>query len=145
MGCRVIACCVGLSIVWAMPFDDSTISAVKYWIELAGIGDGYLLKVITGNRLNLAMDPGQISRLPKPIAVETDFHSKQISRHSTRIGAAQDLLDSGANIGQIMAKLRRSKIDTVMRYVGVNSHSLSNQNQIANLRVWLQQNKYMLS
>jgi site-specific recombinase XerD len=104
-----------------LALDIKTTKGVKAWIELAGMGDGYLLRGITGNRLNLAMDPGQISRVFKSLAVKADLDSKQISGHSTRIGAAQDLLDGGASIGQIMAKVGWSKVDTVMRYVGVNS------------------------
>ena len=104
-----------------LALDIKTTFAVTKWIELAGMGDGYLLRGITGNRLNLAMDPGQISRLFKSLAVKADLDPKEISGHSTRIGAAQDLLDSGASIGQIMAKVGWSKVDTVMRYVGFNS------------------------
>jgi site-specific recombinase XerD len=104
-----------------LTLDIETTIAMKHWIDAAGIGDGYLLRGITGNRLNSAMDPGQISRLFKSIAVKSDLDPKEISGHSTRIGAAQDLLDNGASIGQIMAKVGWSKVDTVMRYVGVNN------------------------
>ena len=103
-----------------LALDIETTTAVKAWIELAGIGDGYLLRGITGKRLNLTMDPGQISLVFKSLAIKADIEPKQISGHSTRIGAAQDLLDGGASIGQIMAKVGWSKVDTVMRYVGVN-------------------------
>jgi site-specific recombinase XerD len=67
------------------------------------------------------MDPGQISRIFKSLALKAKLDPEQISGYSTRIGAAQDLLDSGASIGQIMAKVGWSKVDTVMRYVGVNN------------------------
>ena len=40
-----------------------------------------------------------------------------ISRHSMRVGAAQDLLNSGASMPIIMQRGRWSKTDTVMRYV----------------------------
>ena len=42
---------------------------------------------------------------------------RKISGHSSRVGAAQDLLKSKASIAQIMQKGRWSKIDTVMRYL----------------------------
>ncbi len=42
---------------------------------------------------------------------------RKISGHSTRVGAAQDLLKSKISIAQIMQKGRWSKIDTVMRYI----------------------------
>jgi hypothetical protein len=41
----------------------------------------------------------------------------QISGHSMRVGAAQDLLKSGAGMPMIMNKGRWSKTDTVMRYL----------------------------
>jgi site-specific recombinase XerD len=104
-----------------LALDIETTFAVKHWIEFAGIADGYLLRGITGKRLNQAMDPGQISRVFKSIAVKADFEPKQISGHSTRIGAAQDMLSGGASISQIMAKVGGSKVDTVIRYVGVTN------------------------
>jgi len=84
------------------------------------------LRGITGNRLNHALDPRQISLTFKSIAVKAHLDPKQISRHSTRIGAAQDLLSGGASIGQIMAKVGWSKVDTVMRYVGIGDLSTIN-------------------
>jgi site-specific recombinase XerD len=102
-----------------LTLDTETTIAMKHWIDSAGMGDGYLLRGITENRLNPAMDPGQMSRIFKSLAVKAKLDPDQISGHSTRIGAAQDLLDSGASIGQIMAKVGWSKVDTVMRYVGV--------------------------
>jgi site-specific recombinase XerD len=102
-----------------LALDIETSLAIKNWVSLAGMSDGYLLRGITGKRLNQSMDPGQIGRVFKSIAIKAKLDPEQISGHSTRIGAAQDLLDSGASIGQIMAKVGWSKVDTVMRYVGV--------------------------
>ena len=109
-----------------LALDTETSLAIRNWISLAGISDGFLLRGIAGNRLNPATDPGQISRVFKLLAVKAKLNQKQISGHSTRIGAAQDLLDGGASIGQIMAKVGWSKVDTVMRYVGVGDLSAIN-------------------
>jgi hypothetical protein len=38
-----------------------------------------------------------------------------------RFGAAQDMLSEGSSIGQIMAKVGWSKVDKVMRYVGIGN------------------------
>ena len=62
----------------------------------------------------------------KSIATRGELDPKEITGHSTRIGDAQDLLDGGASIGQIMAKVRWSKVDTVMRYLGVNNIEAKN-------------------
>jgi len=53
------------------------------------------------------------------LAVKAKLDPEQTSGHSKRIGAAQDMLSGGTSIGQIMAKVRWSKFDTVMRYAGV--------------------------
>jgi len=42
---------------------------------------------------------------------------QSISGHSMRVGAAQDLLNSGVSMPIIMQRGRWSKTDTVMRYV----------------------------
>ena len=115
-----------------LALDIETSLAIRNWISLAGISDGFLLRGIAGNRLNPAMDPGQIRRVFKLLAVKAKLDPKQISGRSTRIGAAQDLLEGGASIGQIMAKVGWSKVDTVMRYVGVGD--LSAINSQANYR-----------
>ena len=57
------------------------------------------------------------------LAVKAKLDPEQTSGHSKRIGAAQDMLSGGASIGQIMAKVGWSKVDTVMRYVGVGQLS----------------------
>jgi len=63
----------------------------------------------------------------KSLAAKAELDPEKISGHSTRIGAAQDLLVSGASIGQIMAKVGWSKVDTVMRYVGVGDLTAINR------------------
>lgn len=63
---------------------------------------------------------GQINRIFKRIAKNAgldDAQIKSISGHSMRVGAAQDLLNSGASMPIIMNKGRWSKTDTVMRYL----------------------------
>jgi len=63
---------------------------------------------------------GQINRIYKQIARKagiSESEIKEISGHSMRVGAAQDLLNSGASMPIIMQRGRWSKTDTVMRYV----------------------------
>ena len=64
---------------------------------------------------------GQINRIYKKIARKAGLDKSEIegiSGHSMRVGAAQDLLSSGASMPIIMQRGRWSKTDTVMRYVG---------------------------
>jgi len=63
---------------------------------------------------------GQIFRIYKKIARKaglTESVIEGISGHSMRVGAAQDLLNSGASMPIIMQRGRWSKTDTVMRYL----------------------------
>lgn len=76
--------------------------------------------------LNRALDispqigAGQINRIYKKIARKAGIDESAIegiSGHSMRVGAAQDLLNSGASMPIIMQRGRWSKTDTVMRYL----------------------------
>ena len=63
---------------------------------------------------------GQINRIYKKIARKAGLDESAIegiSGHSMRVGAAQDLLNSGASMPIIMQRGRWSKTDTVMRYL----------------------------
>ena len=62
----------------------------------------------------------EMKRIYKRLARNANLEPKltsKISGHSCRVGAAQDLLASGASLPIIMSKGRWSKSDTVMRYV----------------------------
>ena len=63
---------------------------------------------------------GQINRIYKGVARKAGLDESiinGISGHSLRVGAAQDLLNSGATMPIIMQRGRWSKSDTVMRYL----------------------------
>ena len=76
--------------------------------------------------LNRALDispqigAGQINRIYKKIARKAGLNESAIKGNSgyyMRVGAAQDLLNSGVSIPIIMQRGRWSKTDTVMRYL----------------------------
>jgi site-specific recombinase XerD len=96
-------------------------SALMEWIQQLPEGQG---KIFTGiNRANVIgseVGAGQINRIYKRIAKAAGLDElaiEGISGHSMRVGAAQDLLNSGASMPIIMQRGRWSKTDTVMRYV----------------------------
>ncbi len=63
---------------------------------------------------------GVINRIYKSIAARSSVDEslvKHISGHSMRVGAAQDLLNSGASLTMIMQRGRWSNADTLMRYI----------------------------
>jgi site-specific recombinase XerD len=100
---------------------DPTYRQIQAWIIDANISGGKILRGIKGNKkITTGLTGAQIGRIFKGLATKAGIDSisvKNISGHSIRIGAAQDLLISGATLPQIMAKGGWSKVDTVMRYI----------------------------
>ena len=102
-----------------LALDVDTVTAIHAWLAQSNLSSGYLLRGIQGDSINETLDPGQVARIFKSLAKQAQINPKRVSGHSTRIGAAQDLLNEDKTIGQIMAIGGWSKIDTVMRYVGL--------------------------
>ena len=109
---------------WIFPSKRS-IEAINVWIEQAKLTNGFLFRGITNaieitNELNC----NQINRIYKRLAKNAKLLKEtieNISGHSMRVGAAQDLLKSGASMPVIMNRGRWLKTDTVMRYLeGIN-------------------------
>ena len=98
-----------------------TQAAIIHWLKRSGIKGGKLFRGITkGKKVSDGLSAPQINRILKKLARKSEIETgliKHISGHSIRIGAAQDLLLSGASLPIIMNKGRWSKADTVMRYV----------------------------
>lgn len=99
----------------------STYLATQEWIQQANISEGFLFRGISrGNTPLQSLGGGQINRIYKRLARSVNLDSQiieQISGHSMRVGAAQDLLTSGASMPMIMSRGRWSKTDTVMKYI----------------------------
>ncbi len=99
--------------------------ALKEWIVKSKISSAKIFRAISscGNITN-NLDASQINRIYKRLAKlagADDNVRRNISSHSTRVGAAQDLMSSGTSLPIIMNRGRWSKTDTVMRYIeGVN-------------------------
>ncbi len=95
--------------------------AILEWIKVSGIIDGMLFRGITrGEKITEGLSAAQINRIYKRIARRSKVDKsvvKHISGHSMRVGAAQDLLRSGASLPMMMQRGRWSKADTVMRYL----------------------------
>ena len=78
------------------------------------------MQKVLGHYISTEIGAGQINRIYKKIARKAGLNESEIqgiSGHSMRVGAAQDLLNSGASMPIIMQRGRWSKTDTVMRYV----------------------------
>jgi len=96
--------------------------ALAEWMKVLPEEQEYLMVGIDrGGRTSLSsLGSGQVNRIYKRIARNAGFDElviEGISGHSMRVGAAQDLLNSGASMPIIMQRGRWSKTDTVMRYL----------------------------
>jgi site-specific recombinase XerD len=96
--------------------------ALIEWMKELPKGQEYLIVGIDrGGRISLSsLGSGQVNRIYKKIARNAKLDElviEGISGHSMRVGAAQDLLNSGASMPIIMQRGRWTKTDTVMRYL----------------------------
>jgi len=91
------------------------------WIKQSKIKSGKLFRgVKNNNQITASLNKAQINKIFKKLALKANVKKENITKisgHSTRVGAAQDLLKYGASIPMIMQKGRWSKMDTVMRYL----------------------------
>jgi len=95
--------------------------AITLWVNQSKLRDGFLFRGIN-NAVDITQElkSSQINRIYKRLAKDAKLSKEiinHISGHSMRVGAAQDLLKSGASMPIIMNKGRWSKTDTVMRYL----------------------------
>ena len=61
----------GKSVLLAL--DRQTTQMTKAWLQLGGIFDSYPVRVIVGGCINKSMDPGQVSRTFKSLALKAKF------------------------------------------------------------------------
>ncbi|MBT8568909.1 tyrosine-type recombinase/integrase [Polynucleobacter paneuropaeus] len=96
--------------------------ALAEWIKELSEEQKYLIVGINRGEIisRSSLGSGQVNRIYKRIARKaglSELEVKRISGHSMRVGAAQDLLSSGASMPIIMQRGRWTKTDTVMRYL----------------------------
>ena len=95
---------------------------VKTWLEAANIKEGPIVRGITrgGRVMSEAYGPGAINRTYKRLARRAGFDEAlvaELSSHSTRVGAAQELLRTGASLLQVMQRGGWGLPQSVLKYV----------------------------
>ncbi len=95
--------------------------ALKGWIIKSKITSGKIFRAISATgKIKGSLNSSHVGRIYKKIAQLSMVDPsiiKNISSHSMRVGAAQDLMLSKASFPIIMNRGRWSKIDTVMRFI----------------------------
>jgi len=98
-----------------------TTHALHQWLSAAKINEGLIFRgVRSSGAITDGLCESRISRIYKELARKAGLSKsvvQSISGHSMRVGRAQDLLNIGASLPQIMVKGGWAKTDTVMRYI----------------------------
>lgn len=95
--------------------------ALHQWLSAAKINEGLIFRGVrsSGHTID-GLCESRVSRIYKSLARKTGLNEaivQYIIGHSMRVGGAQDLLNTGASLPQIMVKGGWAKTDIVMRYV----------------------------
>jgi len=83
-----------------------TMHHVRAWLILSGIKDGRLFRSVASNgRVGCSLEAGEVARLFKAMALAAGLSVEEvagISGHSSRVGAAQDMVRHGVDLPAIM-------------------------------------------
>ena len=97
-----------------------TTALLRAWLEGAGIAEGRLFRSVgKGGRLGERLDPSQVPRIFKQMARRAGLPPEMVqglSGHSTRVGAAQDMIAAGIELPAILQAGRWKSTAMVNRY-----------------------------
>ena len=82
-----------------------SMAMVAEWLARSGVGDGRLFRSLRRGELGEALDPSQIPRIYKAMARRAGLEAEAVERlsgHSTRVGAAQDMIACGIELPAIL-------------------------------------------
>ena len=96
------------------------VRALKTWIKLANIKEGYLFRRIhRGNKISdVNITPDAVNAILKKHALAAGIeNANNFSSHSMRRGLATTASRGGASLQSIMRQGRWKQVDTVMEYI----------------------------
>ena len=103
--------------VWIAP---DSLALVRVWLERGGIADGLLFRSVgKGGKHGGPLPPGQVPRIFKAMARAAGLPPHVVdglSGHSTRVGAAQDMIGAGIEMPAILHAGRWKSTAMVSRY-----------------------------
>ena len=92
---------------------------VRKWLDRSGIGKGRVFRSLCRGIVGEALGAGEVSRIFKTMARNADLPMEmveQISGHSTRVGATQDMVAGGIGMAAILNAGRWKTSAMVNRY-----------------------------
>lgn len=104
-----------------LPVTAETMAHLQAWLDLAAITEGPIWRSIparwSGKRpLGKPLEPREVARIFKRRAAAAGLNPELFAGHSTRIGAAEDLVADGASDIQVMQAGRWKSSTMVARY-----------------------------
>ena len=97
-----------------------TFALLRDWLKRAGITEGRMFRSVRkGDSTGETLDASQVSRIFKAMARKAGLHEKiveHLSAHSTRVGAAQDMIASGIELPAVLQAGRWKNPAMVNRY-----------------------------
>lgn len=104
-----------------LPLTAETMASLQAWLKLANITDGFIWRAVparwTGARpLLKPLEAREVARIIKRRAAQAGMNPSLFAGHSTRIGAAEDLVADGASDAQVMQAGRWKSSTMVARY-----------------------------
>ena len=96
-----------------------SVAMVREWLERSDVSHGRLFRSLRRAELGEALDPSQIPRIYKAMARQAGLEAEvadRLSGHSTRVGAAQDMIACGIELPAILQAGRWKSTAMVNRY-----------------------------
>ena len=96
-----------------------SMALVHQWFERSGVGQGKVFRSLCRGEVGEGLGAGEVSRIFKRMAREADLPGEvveRISGHSTRVGAAQDMVAEGIAMAAILHAGRWKSTAMVNRY-----------------------------
>ena len=106
---------------------------VRTWLGRSGVHEGRLFRSLNRGSLGSSLDASQVPRIFKAMARRAKLPEETVERisgHSTRVGAAQDMVASGISISAILQAGRWKTPAMVNRY---GEHLLAKRSGAAQL------------
>lgn len=94
-----------------------TMQLLRYWQRVCGQQQGAIFRgIYSDGRLGAKLSPMGIARAFKRIARKIDIDPSAIAGHSTRVGAAQEMVEQDIDAAKIMLAGRWSSLKMVTHY-----------------------------
>jgi integrase len=94
-----------------------TVQLLQHWQHVSGQSQGAIFRGIYSNgSLGEGLSDKGVARAFKRIAKKLDIDSAQIAGHSTRVGAAQEMVELDIDAAKIMLAGRWKSLKMVTRY-----------------------------